>query len=538
MAIRRSEYRPSVIQSLGIYFLVFSAIFCVTAGYGYGSQDQNQYSVQPSYYKSSYNYSPPNKYEKQETKVYTAISYRELNTSYHCGVIPDTNYELYRKSSDPYEVADVVPYGKFPWIVLIVYKNQVVCQGTLIHANLVLTSANCIPDYTSLEYYEIRFGDWDLLTDYNEYEAYKDKELRVCSRHSVTKKYYGKGNSGGNYGYGYQPPKYYAGDDYSDLIVLKSDYVARPDKLPQVKHLCLPKTYASSYGNNYYGSGGGGSSYNKNYNSYSSYSTCWVAGWYGSEITQLSNHPQPQKVQEYSYGYYPSGGDYYYQQYYKGYDSSMIQKRAKVKQVPCPYDYSSGYGSYSSSSQICFIGVDGYDACVAERGAAVFCTVQEKQNYGQYDSGYNNYNQDNDYQQYQTYKQDDPYSNVQSNLHPEYKDSSSYHYATKTIRVKPSPPKPYRYRAVIYAVIQKAAKCRKGYDSYGSVYYRKSSPVVATKVDYDTVDSVLDVLWTHGYDYSCPVCKAKYKAGKKSYKYNYYFGGYQKNNNYYKGGSY
>ncbi|CAL8117874.1 unnamed protein product [Orchesella dallaii] len=422
---------------------------------------------------------------------------------------------------------------------------QVICQGTLIHANLILTSSSCIPEYKSLEYYEIRFGDWDLLTDYNEYEAYRDKELRVCSRHSLSKKSYGKSYG---YGYQYQPQKYYGGggggDDYSDLVVLKSDYVSRPDKLPQVKHLCLPKIYySSSYGKNYYGNGGG--SYYKNY---ASYGTCWVAGWYGSEITPLSNHPQPQTVEQYSYGYSDggSGSSNYYQEYYKGYDSSMIQKRAKVKQVSCPYEYSGGYGyggyssSYSSSSQICFIGVDGYDACVAERGAAVFCIVQEKQGYGQYNSGYNNYNKDSyEYQQeYESYSQEDSHHDVQSNLHPDYQEANSYHNVAKTIRMKPSPPKPYRYRAVLYAVIQNPSKCRKGYDSYGNLYYRKSRPVVATKVDYDTVDSVVDVLWTHGYDYSCPVKKAKYNAGKKSYKYNYYFGGYGKNNRNYRGGHY
>lgn len=56
------------------------------------------------------------------------LQYQELNASIHCGVIPDTNFELYRSGSDPYEIADVAPYGKFPWIVLILSYNVIYCE--------------------------------------------------------------------------------------------------------------------------------------------------------------------------------------------------------------------------------------------------------------------------------------------------------------------------------------------------------------------------------------------------------------------------
>lgn len=200
----------------------------------------------------------------------------------------------------------------------------------------------------------------------------------------------------------------------------------------------------------------------------------------------------------------------------------MIQKRAKVKQVSCPSSYGNNYG-YSSDT--CFIGVNGYDACVAEQGAAVFCIVREEQSYGEYYSGYNN--QDS-YSQ-PTYSHSDSYDiPVVSSLHPEY-----VQYSKPPIKVAPSPEKPYRYRAVLYAIVQKPAKCRVGYDSYGYAYSRKSKPLIATRVDYQAVSGIMDQFWTHGYDQSCPVSNASYKAppqssykSKTSYKNQYYFGSY------------
>lgn len=201
----------------------------------------------------------------------------------------------------------------------------------------------------------------------------------------------------------------------------------------------------------------------------------------------------------------------------------MIQKRAKVKQVSCPSSY---YGyNYAHSSDVCFIGVNGYDACVAEQGAAVFCIVREEPSYGEYYSGYNN--QDS-YSQ-SSYSHSNSYDiPVVSSLHPDY-----VQYSKPPIKAEPSPSKPYRYRAVLYAIVQKPAKCRVGYDSYGNVYSRKSRPLVATRVDHQAVSGIMDQFWTHGYDQSCPVSNAHYKApyqtsygSKSSNKYQYYFGSY------------
>jgi len=65
------------------------------------------------------------------------------------------------------------------------------------------------------------------------------------------------------------------------------------------------------------------------------------------------------------------------------------------------------------------VGVYGSDACVADKGAAIFCLVPEK--YSGYDSGYNNY--DNSYQSTYGYGYTPtPYSAS----YPPY-DSSSYY---------------------------------------------------------------------------------------------------------------
>jgi hypothetical protein len=92
----------------------------------------------------------------------------------------------------------------------------------------------------------------------------------------------------------------------------------------------------------------------------------------------------------------------YYNEYYQYYDQSKVERQAKVKEIKCPsYGYGAssspapqgyGYSAYKDED-VCFVGVEGYDACVADKGAAVFCLVPERQGY---ESGYGNY--DNSYQ--------------------------------------------------------------------------------------------------------------------------------------------
>lgn len=97
----------------------------------------------------------------------------------------------------------------------------------------------------------------------------------------------------------------------------------------------------------------------------------------------------------------------YYQEYYNYVDQSKIPRKATVKEIYCPPSYggygaapqpspSYGYG-YSSyqDEEVCFVGVYGSDACVADKGAAIFCLVPEK--YPSYESGYSNYEQSSSY---------------------------------------------------------------------------------------------------------------------------------------------
>lgn len=126
----------------------------------------------------------------------------------------------------------------------------------------------------------------------------------------------------------------------------------------------------------------------------------------------MLQHPPATEQQESSYpaqqyggyGYQPPSytpayqKPQYYQEYYGYYDQSKVERRAKVKEIKCPsygygyqqpksQSYGYGYKSYQDED-VCFVGVDGYDACVADKGAAIFCLVPEK--YG-YEAGYNNY---------------------------------------------------------------------------------------------------------------------------------------------------
>jgi hypothetical protein len=59
--------------------------------------------------------------------------------------------------------------------------------------------------------------------------------------------------------------------------------------------------------------------------------------------------------------------------------------------VNCPKNYNKKKNPYSASGygeNVCFVGVDGYDSCVADMGAAVFCLVPENPAVEGYDSGY------------------------------------------------------------------------------------------------------------------------------------------------------
>ncbi|ODM94495.1 hypothetical protein Ocin01_12178 [Orchesella cincta] len=464
----------------------------------------------PPYYSPAPYYPTPQYY--QEYDNYDAITYQELNISTHCGVVPVSNDDFYAGT-------DISPFGKYPFVVVIEddYYNFV-CQGVMVHWRYVLTSSSCI--YGSTDKYRVRFGDWDLLTNYNEYEPYKNFNTRICNSWPVS-----YDSSSGSYSYG---------GSYSELVLLEVDFPEHvSDKYPHVSHICLPTYYQSYYTPQYtptynpqpyspptpsygytppysppaasYGYNPPAPTYTPTYNPAPTYdyypSECYVVGWYASPSTQLENHPAGQEVQEvYAPAPAPQYGGYgypspqytpptytpvykapYYQEYYQGYDQSKIPKKATVKEIKCPY--SSGYGGnpqpqgygYSSyqDEEVCFVGVYGSDACVADKGAAIFCLVPEK--YSGYDAGYNNY--DTSYQSTYGYGyQPTPYSAS----YPPY-DSSSYY--PKNIQVNAAQQKPTRQRAVLYAIVQKTTTCSDYSSSYSYGYNQpqQSKPITATK---------------------------------------------------------
>jgi len=418
--------------------------------------------------------------------------------SLSCGIVPATNDQLYQNAYSEYGygyngVSDVLPYGKHRWIVIITDDyNNFLCQGVLIQLHWVLTASSCV-EYKALDTLRVRMGDWDLLNDVNEYEAYKNFGERICSKYPVTDSY--------SYaGYGYQD---------SQLTLLRTEAPVNYDKYPQVIPACIP-TYYPSYDYKASYPAAYPSSYPAAYNAQPSYykedyySDCYVAGWYGSKSTTLQNHPKPTPAYE-GYGYKAES----YTPAYPSYDQSKIPRFAKVKEVKCPYEYSYGQQK-SAGDEMCLVGVDGYDACVADIGAAVVCMVPEHEYpsyYPTYEPAYPSYTPPAYTPEYPSYTP--TYTPAYTPSYPSYDQS----YYKKEIKALVSPAKEKRVRAVVVAVVQKYAQCSdyKSY-SYGSSYQApQSKPITATKVTDKTTYFILEKYWEAEEDYSCPVWKTYYQ---------------------------
>ncbi|XP_034479032.1 phenoloxidase-activating factor 2 isoform X2 [Drosophila innubila] len=100
-----------------------------------------------------------------------SFKYQGCGWSNPKGLIPD---------QDNYEYAtDVSLFAEFPWMVaLITGRNQYVCGGTLIHPQLVLTSAHNIKNHT-VHTLVARAGEWDLnsLDEPHEHQARRIKQI-------------------------------------------------------------------------------------------------------------------------------------------------------------------------------------------------------------------------------------------------------------------------------------------------------------------------------------------------------------------------
>lgn len=99
------------------------------------------------------------------------FKYQGCGYSNEKGLIPDQDNYEYSK--------DLSLFAEFPWMVaLITGRNQYVCGGTLIHPQLVLTSAHNIRNH-SVHTLVARAGEWDLnsLDEPHEHQARRIKQI-------------------------------------------------------------------------------------------------------------------------------------------------------------------------------------------------------------------------------------------------------------------------------------------------------------------------------------------------------------------------
>jgi len=325
----------------------------------------------PQYSPPATYYPPPTYYETTDIKT----DYRDANQTSRCGVLPTVHHP------EGYE-QDRAAFGEYPWQVAILddYQNFK-CSGGMLTLRYIITSAQCVAGL-AVDKIRVRIGEYDILTDKNYREVYKNYEATVCKKHP----YY----SVPKYGYGAGQDTY----DY-DVVILELTEDVDTDVYPQTNSLCIPDFYelTNTYYNEYsYGYGGkssaSSSSSTKNRMGSSEDLECWVAGWQESPNEKFSyKDSKPQYQQGYS-SYQPN--------YYETYEYSKVLFKAKVKPT---YDYytetpSYGYNNYGYSKSYKTQAWDAeyyYDTCHGDVGAPIFCLVGEYFEQEKYPSYYPTY---------------------------------------------------------------------------------------------------------------------------------------------------
>ncbi|CAL8106527.1 unnamed protein product [Orchesella dallaii] len=328
------------------------------------------YYAAPTYSPPSYqpSYSPPTYYETYDTQV----DYKEANSTRHCGILPTVHSQYgYLK--------DRVSFGEYPWQVQILDNyNNYKCAGGLLSPRHVITSAYCV-DNIDVYTLRVRVGDWDIQSDKNYQEVYKNYELTVCKKHPF-----------------YPIPGYYGYDSSASypVVILELYADVDLDQYPHVEPLCVPEYYylSKSYTNEYSYSYGYGSQYGsaspqpapgpqeRNEEGADKDLECIVLGHQESPVEKLeyqSSSPAPQ----YGYGYQPPYS-------YESYEYSRTPRRAKIHKV---YSYTPQYSSYGYgyTPKVDTWEPEYYfDACHADLGSPIFCLVEGKYEEEQYYPAY------------------------------------------------------------------------------------------------------------------------------------------------------
>jgi len=401
---------------------------CLPATIGdYGVSYPQSYSPPPPAY-----YAPPY-YETVDTNV----DYREANNTRRCGVQPTVHRHGLAN--------DRVTFGEYPWVVAILDTyNTYKSSGVLITPRHVLTAGNGVSGYNANDLV-VRVGDYDLQTDHNYLEVYKNYEIPVCKKHFYYEvPQYGYDQSS-QYGYTSSQNSYYKSDSNYDVVILELSEDVDLDQYAQVEPICLPDFYykSKSYYKEYYTGYGktvpsaGNEKQVVNEEGVAEDLECWVVGYqyspqeeikYQTEKTNYASQTYqvevPAPAYPASYGYAPSyTPPPTYQTYtkyvptysYETYSEySLTPRRAKVHKVyeevytppppyysPPPPSYGYGYSSPPPPPPPAYSPPKDnyenweadyyYDTCRADVGSAVMCRIPGK--YEEEDPGksYNTY---------------------------------------------------------------------------------------------------------------------------------------------------